>query len=137
MSFWQKIKQTLRSFMNGRHGADQLSTALVWVGLGIYLLSAITGWAVLGLVSMAMYVYAIYRMFSRNNEKRTEENRKYLAWKSRWQTQLRQARTRFKNRKQFKYFRCPNCHAWLKLPRKAGMVTVTCGRCKNSFTEKA
>ena len=41
MSFWEKIKQTFRSFMNGRHGADQLSMALLWTGLLSYLLGSI------------------------------------------------------------------------------------------------
>ena len=41
MTFWQKIKQTLRSFMDGRHGADQLSMALLWAGLIAYLLGTI------------------------------------------------------------------------------------------------
>ncbi|MDD3411064.1 MAG: hypothetical protein PHY12_09680 [Eubacteriales bacterium] len=137
MSFWEKIKQTFRSFMNGRHGVDQLSIALVWAGLILYLIGAITRVGLIDLLALALYVYTIFRMFSRNEQKRAEENRRYTAWVQRTKTKGNQARTRFKNRKQYKYFRCPNCHAWLRLPRKAGMVTVTCGRCKNSFTEKA
>jgi len=136
MSFWEKIKQSFRSLMTGRHGADQLSMALVWIALAIYLLSAVLGLGILSLLSLVLYGYTIFRMFSRNNEKRSEENRRYLAWKNKITTGSKQARTRFKNRKQFKYFRCPNCKAWLKLPRGAGVVTVTCGRCHNSFTQK-
>ena len=79
----------------------------------------------------------IFRMFSRNEDKRAAENRRYLAWKQRVTTKARQARNRFKNRKQYKYFKCPNCHAWLRLPRKAGVVTVSCNRCHSSFTQKA
>ena len=137
MSFWEKIKQSLRNLMAGRHGIDPLSMALVWVGLGLYVISAAFNLSLLGLVAMVVYGYTIFRMFSRNEQKRADENRRYLAWKNRIQTESRQARTRFKNRKQFKYFRCPNCRAWLRLPRKAGVVTVTCGRCHNSFTQKA
>lgn len=44
-------------------------------------------------------------------EKRGAENRRYLAWKGKITTNTKQARTRFKNRKQYKYFRCPNCKA--------------------------
>ncbi len=137
MSFWQKIKQTFRSFMAGRHGVDKLSMALVWGGLIIYVLSAVLKSGILGLLSMAVYVYTLFRVFSRNERKRADENRRYLAFTSGLSTGSRQARNRFKNRRQFKYFRCPNCHAWLKLPRRAGVVTVTCGRCHNSFTQKA
>ena len=137
MSFWEKIKQTLRSFMNGRHGSDELSLALIWVALLLYLLGLITGLGVFGLLGFGVCVYSIFRLFSRNEEKRAAENRRFVAVKHNALTKSRQARTRFKNRKQYRYFKCPSCHAWLRLPRKAGVVTVTCGRCKNSFTQKA
>ena len=136
MSFWEKIKQTFRSLMAGRHGADPLSILLVWVGLGLYILASVLNWGILSLLSLVLYGYTIFRMFSRNEQKRADENRRYLALKSRITTGSRQARTRLKNRKQYKYFRCPNCKAWLRLPRGAGVVTVTCGRCHNSFTQK-
>jgi hypothetical protein len=111
--------------------------ALAWGGLVLYFLSAILGSGLLVLLSLATYVYTLFRIFSRNNEKRSAENRRYLGWKNKLSTTLKQARTRFKNRKQFKYFRCPSCKAWLRVPRGKGVVTVTCGRCHNNFTQKA
>ena len=124
MTFWQKIKQTLRSFMDGRHGADQLSMALLWAGLIAYLLGTIFSgvqgfilWPLLGilltLAGIAAYVLCIFRMFSRNNDKRSAENRRYLAMTERRRTARRQAKARFQNRKKYKYFRCPGCRAWL------------------------
>lgn len=136
MSFWEKIKQSFRSFMAGRHGVDPLSMALVWVGLGLYVLAAVLGSGILSLASLALYVYTVFRMFSRNEQKRSAENRRYLTLRNKITTSTKQSRTRFKNRKQYRYFRCPNCKAWLRLPRGAGVVTVTCGRCHNSFTQK-
>lgn len=137
MSFWEKIKQSFRSLMTGRHGVDQFSVMLVWTGLSIYVLSAVLRSGLLSLLSLALYAYTVFRIFSRNNQKRTDENRRYLGVKNKLSTGFRQARTRFKNRKQYKYFRCPNCKAWLRLPRGAGVVTVTCGRCHNNFTQKS
>ena len=137
MNLWGRIKQAFRNLMAGRHGVDQLSVMLVWVGLGLYILAAVLNLGIISLLSLVLYGYTIFRMFSRNEEKRAAENRRYLTWKNKWQTGAKQARTRFKNRKQYRYFRCPNCKAWLKLPRGAGVVTVTCGRCHNSFTQKA
>ena len=86
MSFFQKIKQSLRNFMNGRNGADHLSMALLWTGLVCYLLGSIIGsiqgspiWSILGMifstVGFACYIYCIVRMFSRNLDKRRAENR--------------------------------------------------------------
>lgn len=147
MSFWQRIKQGFRTFMSGRNGADKLGMALLWAGLACYLLGSIVGsiqgsavWAVVGsLLSLAGfvgYVFAVYRMFSRNLEKRREENRRYETRMNKARTQRKQAQARFENRKKYKYFKCPGCKAWLRLPRGTGVVTVTCSRCHNSFTQK-
>ena len=148
MTFWQKIKQTFRSFMNGRHGADQLSMALLWTGLIAYLLGTIFSgvqgfflWPLLGilltLAGIAAYVLCIFRMFSRNTARRTAENAWFWNRTAKLRTAFSQARVRFKNRKEYKYFRCPKCHAWLKLRRGAGEGTLTCGKCKHSFKAKA
>lgn len=148
MSFWEKIKQTLRSFMNGRNGADQLSLALLWGGLASYLLSSILGSFVnrpvlsilsmlLSLAGMAAYVVCIYRMFSRDLDKRRAENRRFVAFRDRQKKKRTQAVNRFKNRKVYKYFKCPGCKAWLRLKRGSGVVTITCSRCHTSFTQKS
>ena len=148
MTFWQKIKQTFRSFMNGRHGADQLSMALLWTGLIGYLVGSILAgvqgfflWPLLGIVltllSLAAYVLCIFRMFSRNNERREAENRRYLSMMERRRTARRQAKVRFQNRKKYKYFRCPSCRAAGAAMRGTGVVTVTCSRCHTSFTQKS
>ena len=148
MSFWEKIKQTLRSFMNGRNGVDQFSIALMWTGIACSLLSSILGSFVnrpllaflsmiLSLASMALYVYCIYRMFSRNLEKRRAENRRYITFADRQKKKASQAVYRFKHRKVYKYFKCPGCKAWLRLKRGSGVATVTCSRCHTSFTQKS
>ena len=148
MSFWEKIKQTLRSFMNGRNGVDQLSTALLLGGLLCYLLSSIlgsfVGRPVLAILSMlfsfaglAAYMLCIYRMFSRNLDKRRAENRRFVAFADRQKKKRTQAANRFKNRRIYKYFKCPGCKAWLRLKRGSGVVTITCSRCHTSFTQKS
>ena len=148
MSFWEKIKQTLRSFMNGRNGTDQLSLALLCGGLICYLLSSILGSFVnrplLSIVSMLFsfagllaYGLCIYRMFSRNLDKRRAENRRYVTFMERQKKKRNQAANRFRNRKVYKYFKCPGCKAWLRLKRGSGVVTITCSRCHTSFTQKS
>ena len=148
MSFFQKIKQSLRSFMNGRNGADHLSMALLWAGLILYLVGGIVGsiqvsaiFPLLGtainLLGFAAYVFSLFRVFSRNLDKRRAENRRYVTMMEKKKTQRRQARVRFQNRKTYKYFKCPGCKAWLRLSRGKGVVTITCSRCHTSFTQKA
>lgn len=137
MPFWEKVKQTIRSFMNGRYGGDELSKLLLWGGFGLYILGSFANFPLLTLIGLAAYVFVIFRMFSKNIEKRRAENIRYLGALNRWKTGWSQAAARRNNRKEYKYFKCPKCHSWLRLPHHVGEVTVTCGRCKNQFTMKA
>ncbi len=137
MPLLKKIKQTFRSFMNGRYGGDQLSKILLWSGLALYLVGAAANLPLFTLLGFAAYIFVLYRMFSRNVEKRRAENARYLAAKNRFRIRRSQAAARWKNRREFKYFKCPRCKSWLRLPRKVGEVTVTCGRCHNSFKKQA
>lgn len=137
MSFWHRIRASFQQFMQGRNGADPLSLALTWAGLFFYLVDLFVPLGLFSLLGLACYVWALFRMFSRNVEKRRAENARYLQLTGALRTQLRQARVRFQKRKEFKYFRCPKCHSILRLPRGVGEVTVTCGKCKNAFEKKA
>lgn len=137
MSFWQKFKEGFRRFMAGRYGADSLSQAIIIAGLVLFLLAAFTRFGLFSILAMALYIWAIFRMYSRNGEKRSQENARYMAATRKLRTSVNQARTRLKNRKKYRYFRCPNCHARLRLPRGVGEVTVNCGQCKHSFRKKA
>lgn len=137
MSFWEKIKQSLRGWMSGRNGSDELSRALVWVGLILYLLGAMLGFLPLLAAGLGVYVYTIFRMMSRNTSKRAYENRRYVAWRDKLLRRGKQAKTRFANRKVYRYFKCPQCKGWLRLKRGVGEVDVTCGRCKHEFKSKA
>lgn len=134
---WQKIKSGFQKFMLGRHGADELSLALLIFGLVASIFTSFTGAPLFSLLGMIAYIFSIYRMFSRNNEKRFSENQKYLSFQKKLVSNTRQALVRLKNSKEYKYFKCPQCHSRLRLPRKVGEVTVTCGKCKHSFKQKA
>jgi hypothetical protein len=151
MSFWERMKQGLRNFMMGRNGPDRLGVALLWAGLALNLLSSLlsgaaakSGSSILALLVLLMmaagygcYFFSIYRMFSRNLYKRQAEESRFVHFWENLKTKWRQALNRFKNRKQYKYFRCPCCKTRLRLPRGKGVVTVTCKCCHTSFTQKA
>ena len=148
MSFWDQVKQKLavffskvgsaiQRFMYGRHGADQLSLHLLVLGIALYLMAMLTGFFPLALVSVGLYIYSAFRMLSKNHLKRTNENTKYLSAYYKTKQKGQQSVMRFKNRKEYKYFRCPECHAILRMKRGSGMMHVTCGKCKHQFDQKA
>lgn len=137
MSFWEKIKSGFYRFMTGRNGPDELSLALLVTALVLMLLSSLTGSVVLNLLGMVLYVLIIFRILSRNVPKRYAENQKYLAARTKMRKSVSQWWARLKNIRKYRYFKCPQCHSLLRLPRKVGEVTVTCGKCHHSFKQKA
>ena len=137
MTFLQRARDGLRKFMIGRRGADELSFALLVLGVILSMLSSVFRLGILYLLGMAAYFMSVFRMFSRNIEKRYAENSRFLsAWKG-CTSVVRQFVNRMKNMRKYKYFKCPECHSRLRLPRKVGEVTVTCGKCHHAFRKKA
>lgn len=134
---WQKIKDGFRNFMMGRNGADQLSFALLLGGVILSLLTSLTGVVIFYYAGLAAYIWAIFRMFSKNRVQRAAENQKYLNFRRNFKSNFSQFFVRLKNSKKYRYFRCPQCKARLRLPRKVGEVTVTCGKCHHQFRQKA
>lgn len=133
----EKIRQAFRNFMQGRHGPDQLTAALCFGSIFLYVVDLFAQTGILLLASAAMAIYALFRALSRNDALRSEENRKFVARTSQASQRARQAKARFDNRKQYKYVKCPSCRQWIRLPRGAGSVSVTCKHCRNSFDQRA
>lgn len=137
MSIFQKIRAGLLKFMAGRRGADELSMALMILGIVLSMLSVIFRLPVLHWLSLAVYAFALFRMLSRNLEKRYAENESFLKlWRGN-ASALKQSVNRMKNMKKYKYFKCPECKSRIRLPRGVGEVTVTCGKCHHAFKQKA
>ena len=137
MSFMQRIKEGLVRFMQGRHGPDQLGMFTLIAGLVLSLLSTFLRVPVLSYLGLALYIISLFRMLSRNREARIRENQKYISLTSGWGTKSRQAVKRLQNRKEYKYFKCPNCKVLLRLKRGCGEKDITCVRCGHQFHQKA
>ena len=134
---WQRIKFALQRFMMGRHGADQLSFALLIAGVVLSMVFSLTGFTVFYLLGLAAYIWGIFRMFSRNEAKRANENLRWVGFWRELTTNVKQFFVRLKNMRKYRYFKCPECKSRLRLPRKVGEVTVTCGKCHHQFRQKA
>ena len=137
MSFLQRLKERLAIFMQGRHGPDNLGMFTLLSGLVSSLLGSFTGIGLFSLVGFALYVTTVFRMLSRNNTKRIEENRKYIDLTSNWKLKSSQFIKRMKNSKDYKYFKCPNCKVLLRMKRGSGERDITCVRCGHQFKQKS
>ena len=126
--------------MVGRNGNDQLNLFLL--GLDVVLLivaSFVRGSAgrVLYLLTFALLGWTYYRMLSKNVYKRREENGKYLQIRYRVFAKLKALKERWVQRKDYKFFQCPSCHAVLRVPRGRGKIKIVCRKCGNTFIGKS
>ena len=133
----ERFRQGLVKFMMGRRGLDQFSITLFALGFVLYILSLIFGGSVLYILHLGCFGYGLFRGLSRNIAARERENRWFLSKFGPVFLKLRQAGVRFKNRRVYLYYRCPQCKSWLKLPRNIGEKNVTCGHCGANFNKKA
>lgn len=130
------MREKLSRLMQGRYGPDALGqflniVTLVLLVLGIFL-SGLFTW-----IGLATFVFASYRMFSRNLTQRQAENAAYL----RVQTQVKHwfstRRQRFAQRNTYRYFSCPSCKQDIRVPRGKGDITITCPKCQTKFDRKS
>lgn len=137
MTFWTRIKMALARFMTGRNGIDNLGYHALWGGLILSLADTFFGTGLLGTVGLALYVYSIFRMFSRNVGKRQEENRRYVQFFEKSRKEVKQFFLRLKGMKTYRYFRCPGCKNRLRMKRGSGEKHITCPVCRHQFDQKA
>ena len=133
----------LRNFMMGRYGLDQMTVGLL-VGMMVFsLLSSLTWFLPLYLISIALMIWAVFRDLSRNTAARARENEKFLVfWNQvkKWWNGVRQwfakQKRKWDDRKTHVYFRCPNCKKELRVPKGKGKLEVTCPLCRSKFIKK-
>ena len=61
---------------------------------------------------------------------------RYLEMKNEILSYFHGVKERYSQRKDYKFFRCPSCHAMLRVPRGKGKVKVVCRKCGTSFVKK-
>ena len=130
------LKEKFLRFMAGRYGSDQFSRFLSFLALALIVLNLFLRSGILWLLGIAALVLVYLRMFSKNFEKRRRENARYLQLKYKLPGGVRNWMDRQKQRRDYAFFRCPSCHAMLRVPRGKGKIRVTCRKCGNAFERK-
>ena len=123
---FRRFGESVRKFMYGRYGSDQLNIVLLVAAIAVSLTNSFLSLIfrnsfvyirilnpILYLLMLALLGFGIFRMLSRNIYARQKENRKFR--------QLWTCLTDRKNR----YFRCPKCKQTVRVPRKRGKINIT------------
>jgi len=130
------MRNAFQRFMYGRYGNDQLNQFLIIAALVLSVLNLVFRASAVTLVADVLIVCCLFRMLSKNTYKRREENAKFMRKAQPAIKWLRLQQTIRKD-KAHRYFKCPNCSQYLRVPRGKGKITVTCRSCGASFQEKS
>ena len=122
------LRDRLQRFMYGRYGVDELGRTLLYSGLGLLVLSMLTGIELLSSLSIALYVVMLVRALSRNCAARQRENIKFRRLTAPLVRRVRLLRSMLRD-KDHRYFKCPGCGKYLRVPKGKGRITVTCRSC--------
>ena len=135
--------ERLRRFMYGRYGFDQFGRFLF--GLGIFfwavclllrfmvaLKAMYVIYRVCSFLNTAVYVYAVYRILSRNISRRSLENERYLRIRNKVVPFLNKKTENLRN-KEYIFKKCPKCGVKLRLKRIRGKHTTQCPKCGAKF----
>ena len=124
-NFFQKIML----FMQGRYGMDALN--------GCLLILAAVIWTVnMMLVQLGLTALVIVRALSRNIVMRSKENRTFMRVYEPVKNWVTLTFKRIRDRRDYRYRRCPMCKAQLRVRNVKGKHRVRCPKCGSEFDTK-
>ena len=132
-NFLFRIAGKMRAFFYGRNGFDDLAKHSLILSIVVFLIYGFLPQGILklifSLITYGLMIYAYFRILSKKVYKRTQENKKYLG-------AINMTKTRWKQRKTHKFYRCPKCKTWLRVPKGRGKITITCVKCSTKFDKR-
>ena len=124
----------LQKFMYGRYGVDELYNFLFKLYIVLLVIDLFVKWEVLLYIELIVVVIALYRMFSKNINRRKIENKQFLKIKNMvvkpFITFSKQVRD-----KNNIYKKCYKCKTIIRLPLPSnyGVKYVRCPKCKKKL----
>lgn len=131
------MKERMQRFMAGRYGNDQLNQFIFIVAIISMVLEIITRQSLFYTLTLVLLILAYVRVFSRNINKRYEENMKFLQKKDAILNKFRKQKYYAAQRRNFHIYMCPQCKQKIRIPKGKGKISITCPKCRTSFIKKS
>lgn len=132
-----RLKERFQRFMYGRYGMDGFGNFIIWTALALIILSWFWGGVVLNTLAMLLLVYGYFRMFSRNTQKRYQENCVYYRYVNKVKDFFKRQKSYVQQRKTHHIYKCPQCKQKIRIPKGKGKVAITCRRCGTEFIKNS
>ena len=141
------FRYKMAQFFSGRTGVDNLGRTVTYLALILMILTMITHSNIVYLLAMVCIFYSLWRMLSRNYQKRYYENQQFLLKTAgirrkfsglgyKIKNYIVKQKNYYQQRKTYAIFKCPSCKQKLRVPKGRGKIQVTCSKCHAQFIKK-
>lgn len=136
-NFFENLSYKLSVFMEGRYGRDRLYNFLSIAALVFLILSFIPPIRFFVYIALAVIIWSMFRVLSRNLPARRKELETYEKVFGSVSGNVKMLKRRWTERDTHLYIKCPNCKTYIRIkkPPKGKTISVTCPKCQNR-TEK-
>lgn len=137
--FFTDLSYKFQRFMVGRYGIDRLWRALLLFYIIAVIITNIVyryskiAYGAFWVMSTAILIFALFRVFSKNIEARRSENNTWLRFTGKIKQSFNFQKSKWQQRNTHKFVKCKKCKKTLRLPKHKGKINVTCPHCKNQF----
>lgn len=132
-----KMKEKLQRFMVGRYGFDDLSRIFLGITVACMAASLFMKNQMLYLLGLALLIYIYFRSFSRNIEKRRQENQRFCNFRYQRVVKWNKWKERQAQKKIYRFYQCPQCSQNVRVPKGKGKICITCPKCQFEFIKKS
>lgn len=124
------MKEKLTRFMTGRYGVDALTKFMLYVAIAMMILGLFFRNGIFNSLAMVLLIIGYFRMFSKNIQKRYDENIKYWNFRNRFLSYFKVSKTHH-------IYKCPSCKQKIRIPKGKGKIEVTCPKCRTRFMKNS
>lgn len=134
--WFENTSYKIQQWMQGRYGMDELSNALSIVSLAFLIFSLFPSMRLLYLPAILLMLCSCIRCYSKNLAKRQAERAAFLRVTGRIKNWFTLQRNKWRDRKTYRYFRCKDCKATLRVPKGKGKILIHCPKCHSELEAK-
>ena len=131
---WQ---QRLAEWLRGRQGPDDLAIFSMNVAIVVVIVNLFARMSWLGWIALALVVYSMFRIQSKNLGARSRENEAFLKALGPALPWVHNPRAAMTELRTYKHARCSSCKQRVRVPRGKGKLRVTCPKCGTKFEVKS
>lgn len=133
----EKFRSQVTDFMYGRAGLDNLTRCLIYLAVIINILTIFFNTTFLIVLNTIVIMVAGFRFFSRDLEKRQEENIYFQNLIEKCKKKIKGDERVKQLKKTHCLFKCPRCGLKMKVPKGRGKIEITCCKCSCVFEIKS